>query len=308
MERVWAAGDGQEWGRFPRWQGRGSPRMHDAHVAPPPQPCCEGVNAGARSHPGPAPFLCSSLAPPGFSSFPDIVLGPGYRRGAGARLGCRVFGCWEAHPPHCPGDMGTLPRTVPLGARARTRWQVRESGGPASATAGHRGAAPRLAHLCFPLPQPSCPHTAWGSCGPHGALAVERPALVSHRAAWALSQPWIPRLVFSSVSFFPQCVIAACSPPQLSPALAKPAGGGPLPDGTPGLVGEREMLWGAGPRAPPGAPGCAAVGVPKREHSLVRLSQPAREGLSRTWLGPGGREGRGEQQTVNLVTPERSGL
>ncbi|KAM9657520.1 pleckstrin homology-like domain family B member 1 isoform 20-T22 [Morphnus guianensis] len=123
VERVWAAGDGQEWGRFPRWQGRGSPRMHDAHVAPPAQLCWEGVNAGAGSHPGPAPFLCSSLAPPGFSSFPDIVLGPGYRRGAGARLGCEVSGCWEAQPPQRPGDMATLPRSVLLGARARTRWQ-----------------------------------------------------------------------------------------------------------------------------------------------------------------------------------------
>ncbi|XP_052639759.1 pleckstrin homology-like domain family B member 1 isoform X4 [Harpia harpyja] len=123
VERVWAAGDGQERGRFPRWQGRGSPRMHDAHVAPPAQPCWEGVNAGAGSHPGPAPFLCSSLAPPGFSSFPDIVLGRGYRRGAGARLGCGVSGCWEAQPPRRPGDMATLPRSVPLGAWARTRWQ-----------------------------------------------------------------------------------------------------------------------------------------------------------------------------------------
>lgn len=279
VERVWAAGDGQEWGRFPRWQGRGSPRMHDAHVAPPPQPCCEGVNAGARSHPGPAPFLCSSLAPPGFSSFPDIVLGPGYRRGAGARLGCRVFGCWEAHPPHCPGDMGTLPRTVPLGARARTRWQVRESGGPASATAGHRGAAPRLAHLCFPLPQPSCPHTAWGSCGPHGALAVERPALVSHRAAWALSQPWIPRLVFSSVSFFPQCVIAARSPPQLSPALAKPAGGGvPCPTGPQGW-------WESGRCC--GEPGPGLLPVP-----LAALQWGSLSGSTR-WFGCPSLPGKG---------------
>lgn len=253
--------------------------MHDAHVAPPPQPCCEGVNAGARSHPGPAPFLCSSLAPPGFSSFPDIVLGPGYRRGAGARLGCRVFGCWEAHPPHCPGDMGTLPRTVPLGARARTRWQVRESGGPASATAGHRGAAPRLAHLCFPLPQPSCPHTAWGSCGPHGALAVERPALVSHRAAWALSQPWIPRLVFSSVSFFPQCVIAARSPPQLSPALAKPAGGGvPCPTGPQGW-------WESGRCC--GEPGPGLLPVP-----LAALQWGSLSGSTR-WFGCPSLPGKG---------------
>ncbi|XP_069643947.1 pleckstrin homology-like domain family B member 1 isoform X19 [Haliaeetus albicilla] len=68
------------------------------------------------------------------------------------------------------------------------------------------------------------------------------------------------------------------------------------------------MLRGAGPGAPPGAPGCAAMGVPKREQSPVRLSQPAWEGLSHTWPGPGGREGHGEQQTVNLVTPERPGL
>lgn len=73
--------------------------------------------------------------------------------------------------------------------------------------------------------------------------------------ARASSHGWIPRLVFSSVSFFPQCVTAVHSPPQLSPVLAERGGGAFLR----GLAGQWAMLARAEAGAPPGGPG---TGVP----------------------------------------------
>lgn len=109
--------------------------------------------------------------------------------------------------------------------------------------------------------------------------------------AWASSQSWIPRLVFSSVSFFPQCVIAVHSPPQLSPVLAER--GGP----SRGLR-DSGRCW----REP--SPGLllAALGPASPNGDGVLPIYTAREGLSPSQLVQGGREGRGEQQTVNLDT------
>lgn len=51
--------------------------LHGSHQVSPVRLCWEGVNTATRSHSGPAPFLCNSLAPPGFSSFLNIVTGTG---------------------------------------------------------------------------------------------------------------------------------------------------------------------------------------------------------------------------------------
>ena len=81
------------------------------------------------------PFQCSSLAPPGFSSFLDTVEAwmQARDRGLAGLQGLWMLG---STAPLCLGDMGILPRRVPLGTRARTWWQVRESGGPTSAASG----------------------------------------------------------------------------------------------------------------------------------------------------------------------------
>lgn len=107
---------------------------------------------------------------------------------------------------------------------------------------------------------------------------------------WALSQPWIQRLLFSSISFFPQCVIATRSPPQLRSVLA-------------GRGGLSLARWGAGAVGDAGAgllqgaePGACAYAL----HTLAALHRP--------W-GPCSREGEDsvtcEQQLVPGQNPHQ---
>lgn len=150
------------------------------------------------------------------------------RRGSGRPRALKMLGSVvhpragsSCRPRQLVGAAGTLPRRLPLSTRSRTGWQVREGrGGATSTPGGHQvpghcwGAARGLFGAPHqPLSRTGCPQPRW-------AVASGQPALMSSGVVWAPSQPWIRRLLFSSISFFPQCVIATRSPPQLRAVLA----------------------------------------------------------------------------------------
>lgn len=194
----------------------------------------------------------------------------------------------SAAPQKCLGNMGTLPRRVPLGAR--TRWQVRESRDPASAAREHSRTAFGVPYLYAPT-ELSPSHVVWLWSPRSPCWGAVSPSVAGD--ARASSQPWIPRLVFSSVSFFPQCVIAVHSPPQLSPMLAERGGpsGGWLESGrcwrepSPGL-----LLTAPGPASPNG------------DGALPLFA--AREGLSPSQHSPGRKGGTWGAADGKFRSPE----
>ncbi|KAM6334373.1 LOW QUALITY PROTEIN: pleckstrin homology-like domain family B member 1 [Alca torda] len=120
VEGVWAAGGGQIlWAAglgvpISRAAGLGVP--HDAPLA---QLCWEGVNPVQDPTPAPLPSYPAArplLAfPPSWRS--EGGLGAGEAQGLGQAAGSAGAAALR------PGDMGTLPRRVPLGAWASTGWQ-----------------------------------------------------------------------------------------------------------------------------------------------------------------------------------------
>lgn len=203
------------------------------------------------------------------------------RRGTGRPRALKMLGSVvhpragsTCRPRQLVGAAGTLPRRLPLSTRTRTGWQVREEaegghvhawwalGGCSQATGHCWGAARGLVTAPHqPLSCTGCPQPRW-------AVASGQPALLSSGVVWAPSQPWIRRLLFSSISFFPQCVIATRSPPQLRAVLP---GRGALSlarrDAGAGGDAGAGLLQGAEPGA-----------CPHARHTLAALQRAGQEG------------------------------
>lgn len=184
------------------------------------------------------------------------------------------------------GDMGTLPRRVPLGARANTGWQVRESGGGGppqqlgSCSWGTVSLPPAPAELSpIHLGQPRSPWSPrYGAAGP--GVAQSRlgsiPALDPTPGVFQ-------RFIFSTV-----CNSRPLTP-AAEPGAGRDGGGGPLPHRTPGPW---VVLQGAEPRAPPGCPPTAlGLGSLMGVGVLPGPAAPARPGRVKLRLARPGRKG-----------------
>lgn len=199
-------------------------------------PCWEGVNTRTGSHPGSAPFLCRSPAPRW------LFLRTSYR-GLGAGEG--ACGLWALtmlgsvaplrtgsgrQPRQHVGAVGSLPPRLPLSARTRTGWQVRESGGAMSAFDGDRGAAPG-----YPGAVPvRCPSA--GTALLHGAAAASLSPRVEQSSLGS-----VPALNLTPAVFQHFIFSVVCNSCPLAPAAAlraSRAGSAVLL-----LVGRCERCW-----------------------------------------------------------------
>lgn len=273
------------------------------------------VNTRTGSHPGSAPFLCRSPAPR-WLFLRTSYRGLGAGEAAGRLWGLTMLGSVAPlpmssgrQPRQHVGAVGTLRQRLPLSARTRTGWQVRESGGSVSASDRERGAATEYpgavpvlcpsagtALLCGAAAAPLSPRIERSNLGSVPALNLT-PAVFQH---------FIFSVVCNSCPLAPTAVFRASRAGSAVPLLlghCERCCGEPSPGLTlhPTCLSCSAQAVGPGGRRPCHREQQLAPGSHAGMSPLPWWGQPAQEGLSCMQPGLSGREGR-EEQTVNLVT------
>lgn len=219
-------------------------------------------------------------------------------------MGCGASLCWEAQPPLLaprrhghPAAEGPAQRQDRVAGKGK-RVLAPQPVGTRELILGNRTSTP-------PCPAELSPSRVGRPCSPRSPCRGAASPGVARSRLGSVPALGLTPGVFQSFIFSAVCNSGPLARPR-SRARQWPRQGGPRPRRAPGLAGQQAVLRGGeSPTLLPVPPAAPAPGSRLgRKHPPAQLPQPAQEGLSHAQPGLGGREGRGEQQTVNIVTAE----